>query len=46
MWGAYFYGCKRDMVVVIKLSAYIHGVLILLSQFWEGIKSGTERNQK
>ena len=40
MWGAYF--CmgtyKRNVVVVIKMGAYIHGVLILygclLSQFY------------
>ena len=31
MWGAYFCmgAYKRDVVVVIKTGAYIHGVLIL-----------------
>ena len=31
MWGAYFCmgAYKRDVVVVIKMGAYIHGVLIL-----------------
>ena len=31
MWGAYFYmgAYKCDVVVVIKMGAYIHGVLIL-----------------
>ena len=40
MWGAYFCmgAYKRDVVVVIKMGAYIHGVLILcgclLSRFY------------
>ena len=40
MWGAYFCmgAYKRDVVVVIKMGACIHGVLILcgclLSQFY------------
>ena len=40
MWGAYFRmgAYKRDVVVVIKMGAYIHGVLILcgylLSRFY------------
>ena len=40
MWGAYFCmgAYKRDVVVVIKIGAYIHGVLILcgclLSRFY------------
>ena len=31
MWGAYFCmgAYKRDVVVVIKMGAYIHGVLII-----------------
>ena len=35
MWGAYFCmgAYKHDMVVVIKMGAYIHGVLI----FFKGI---------
>ena len=41
MWGAYFCmgAYKRDVVVVIKMGAYIHGVLILcgcsLSRFYD-----------
>ena len=40
MWGAYFCmgAFKRDVVVVIKMGPYIHGVLILcgclLSRFY------------
>ena len=40
MWGAYFCmgAYKRNVVVVIKMGAYIHGVLILcgclLSRFY------------
>ena len=38
MWGAHFCmgAYKRDVVVVIKTGAYIHGVLILciLSRFY------------
>ena len=38
MWGAYFCmgAYKRDVVVVIKTGAYVHGVLILcvLSRFY------------
>ena len=40
IWGAYFCmgAYKRDAVVVIKMGAYIHGVLILcgclISQFY------------
>ena len=40
MWGAYFCmgAYKRDLVVVIEMGAYIHGVLTLcgclLSQFY------------
>ena len=35
MWGAYFCmgAYKRDVVVVIKMGAYIHGVLILCGCF-------------
>ena len=44
MWDAYFCmgAYKRDVVVVIKMGAYIHGVLILcgclLSQFYGTIE--------
>ena len=47
MWGAYFFmgAYKRDVVVVIKMGAYIHGVLILcgclLSQFYGIIDVGS-----
>ena len=32
VWGAYF--CKCDVVAVIKMGAYIHGVLILCGCFF------------
>ena len=39
MWGAYFCmgAYKRDVVVVIKMGAYIHGVLILCGCLLYGI---------
>ena len=36
MWGAYFCmgGYKRDVVAVIKMGAYIHGVLICVGAYY------------
>ena len=51
MWGAYFCmgAYKCDVVVVIKLGAYVHGVLILcgclLSRFYGNVSTNTGKYQ-